>query len=86
MNDDFFDYGDDGNQDDFEMETGKWEFEYQDHNGDKVSVVDTGVATDIVTIKADTYTSAGKDYSDLKIVLVFNVGEDENGNFNSLIP
>jgi len=50
-----------------------------------VSVVDTGIATDIVTIKADTYTSAGVNYSDLKIVLVFNVGTDEGGNSNTLI-
>lgn len=73
MNDDFFDYGDGENHDEFEMETGKWEFEYQNQQGQTVSVVDESTATDIITITADSYNGGS---NPLEVAIIFDLSDD----------
>ena len=41
-----------------EMESGSWEFDYQNPQGENIHVVEEGIATDIVTIKTDEYDIA----------------------------
>ena len=75
VNNDFFDFGDD----DFDMDSGKWEYEFVNENNHNVSVVDESVATDVITIKADDYNSTG---TALNIVMVFDA--DNNNDLISV--
>ncbi len=72
MNDDFFDFGD-GNSDKFKMDNDQWNYDFTDHQGNNVSVVDKKTETDIITITADSY-NGGSDA--LKIAIVYDLDGD----------
>ena len=72
MNDDFFDFGD-GNSDKFKMDNDQWNYDFTDHQGNNVSVVDKKTETDIITITADSY-NGGSDA--LKIAIVYDLDSD----------
>ena len=52
-----------------QMQTGSWEFEFTNHEGHLIKVVEESVATDIVSIET----------AELDITLVFDLGEDSEG-------
>ena len=78
MNDNFFDFDDQGGNE-FEMETGQWEFDYQNQQGQTVSVVDKNTATDIITITADSYNAGSES---LKIAIIYDLDSD---NISSIV-
>jgi len=74
LGDDFYKDFDQGKMAHFDnMETGTWEFDFTDHEGNQIHAVEEGKATDIVTIKTDSYVYNSITHNEgLAIIAIFD--------------